>query len=96
MLIEGKALRLAFFETNNRIHNKWKGWYNMQENKELKYNEPWIMQRADPLYALIMDGIILQHLYQVMTVLRYAVQKPWQGLRMQKKRLYGENMKVAL
>ena len=41
-------------------------------------------------------GIILQHLYQVMTVLRYAVQKPWQGLRMQKKRLYGENMKVAL
>ncbi len=48
MLIEGKALRLAFFETNNRIHNKWKGWYNMPENKELKYNEPWIMQRADP------------------------------------------------
>ena len=50
MLIEGKALRLAFFETNNRIHNKWKGWYNMPENKELKYNEPWIMQRADPFF----------------------------------------------
>ena len=40
----------------------------MAENKELKYNEPWILQRADPLYAKRMAGIILRHLFQVMTV----------------------------
>ena len=40
----------------------------MAENKEVKYNEPWILQRADPFVCKRMVGIILRHQYQVTIV----------------------------
>ena len=47
--------------------NEKRGTQTMSE--ELKYNEPWILQRADPyVYRHTDEIIILQHPYRLMTV----------------------------
>ncbi len=45
-------------------------------DKRLKFNEPWILQRADPyVYEKRMAGIILRHRFRHMTALYCAGQK---------------------
>ena len=39
----------------------------MSDEKSLKYNEPWILQRADPYVYRHTDGIILRRRYRRMT-----------------------------
>lgn len=54
-------------------------------DKRLKFNEPWILQRADPYVYERMAGIILRHRFRHMTALYCAGQKNWQIFHRQRK-----------
>lgn len=64
-------------------------------DKRLKFNEPWILQRADPYVYERMAGIILRHRFRHMTALYCAGQKNWQIFHRQRKWSFGKSMRVV-
>ena len=66
----------------------------MTAEKQLKYNEPWILQRADPYVYRHTDGTYyFTASVPNMTGLFLESRILWQGFLMRKRQKYGTGMK---